>query len=87
MGRGVMAESLLALFTGVSPSENLQLLERTSLSPSAQGIMLVYDITNEKSFDNIRNWIRNIEEVKLVGLIHARELPICPFFSPYPRAP
>ena len=25
--------------------------------------MLVYDITNEKSFDNIRNWIRNIEEV------------------------
>uniref|UniRef100_A0A3B5AMG2 small monomeric GTPase n=1 Tax=Stegastes partitus TaxID=144197 RepID=A0A3B5AMG2_9TELE len=28
-----------------------------------QGIMLVYDITTEKSFDNIRNWIRNIEEV------------------------
>lgn len=26
------------------------------------GIMLVYDITNEKSFDNIQNWIRNIEE-------------------------
>ena len=25
------------------------------------GIMLVYDITNEKSFDNIKNWIRNIE--------------------------
>lgn len=31
---------------------------------STQGIMLVYDITNEKSFDNIRNWIRNIEEVR-----------------------
>lgn len=29
-----------------------------------QGIMLVYDITNEKSFDNIKNWIRNIEEVQ-----------------------
>lgn len=28
--------------------------------------MLVYDITNEKSFDNIRNWIRNIEEVRLI---------------------
>jgi hypothetical protein len=28
-----------------------------------QGIMLVYDITSEKSFDNIKNWIRNIEEV------------------------
>lgn len=27
--------------------------------------MLVYDITNEKSFDNIKNWIRNIEEVCL----------------------
>uniref|UniRef100_A0A8C4Z4V4 Ras-related protein SEC4 n=1 Tax=Gadus morhua TaxID=8049 RepID=A0A8C4Z4V4_GADMO len=26
------------------------------------GIMLVFDITNEKSFDNIKNWIRNIEE-------------------------
>ncbi len=22
----------------------------------------VYDITNEKSFENIKNWIRNIEE-------------------------
>jgi small GTP-binding protein len=29
----------------------------------AMGIMLVYDVTAEKSFDNIRNWIRNIEEV------------------------
>ncbi len=26
------------------------------------GILLVYDITSEKSFDSIRNWIRNIEE-------------------------
>lgn len=34
-------------------------------SLSTQGIMLVYDITNEKSFDNIRNWIRNIEEVRV----------------------
>lgn len=25
--------------------------------------MLVYDIINEKFFENIRNWIRNIEEV------------------------
>lgn len=25
--------------------------------------MLVFDITNEKSFENIKNWIRNIEEV------------------------
>ena len=31
---------------------------------TSQGIMLVYDVTNEKSFENIRNWIRNIEEVR-----------------------
>lgn len=30
--------------------------------------MLVYDITNEKSFDNIKNWIRNIEEVTTAHL-------------------
>ncbi|KFQ13886.1 Ras-related protein Rab-8A, partial [Leptosomus discolor] len=29
---------------------------------ASKGIMLVYDITNEKSFENIRNWVRNIEE-------------------------
>lgn len=26
------------------------------------GIMLVYDVTNEKSFESIKNWVRNIEE-------------------------
>lgn len=37
----------------------------------SQGIMLVYDVTNERSFENIKNWIRNIEEVKLfVYLLH-----------------
>eukprot|EP00066_Takifugu_rubripes_P005523 XP_003969638.2 PREDICTED: ras-related protein Rab-8B isoform X1 [Takifugu rubripes] len=34
----------------------------TAYYRGAMGIMLVYDITNEKSFDNIRNWMRNIEE-------------------------
>lgn len=34
----------------------------TAYYRGAMGIMLVYDITNEKSFDNIRTWIRNIEE-------------------------
>ncbi|XP_036865392.1 ras-related protein Rab-8A isoform X2 [Manis javanica] len=34
----------------------------TAYYRGAMGIMLVYDITNEKSFDNIQNWIRNIEE-------------------------
>ncbi|KAA8589947.1 hypothetical protein FQN60_013312 [Etheostoma spectabile] len=35
---------------------------KTSNLVLSNGIMLVYDITNEKSFDNIKNWIRNIEE-------------------------
>nr|ACF86285.1 unknown [Zea mays] len=26
------------------------------------GILLVYDVTDESSFNNIRNWIRNIEQ-------------------------
>ena len=26
------------------------------------GILLVYDVTDEKSFGNISNWIRNIEQ-------------------------
>lgn len=30
--------------------------------------MLVYDITNDKSFENIKNWIRNIEEVSTFNL-------------------
>lgn len=34
----------------------------TAYYRGAMGIMLVYDITNGKSFDNIKNWIRNIEE-------------------------
>lgn len=29
------------------------------------GIMLVYDITNEKSFENIVKWLRNINEVSI----------------------
>ncbi len=28
----------------------------------AMGIMLVYDITQEKTFDNIAKWLRNIQE-------------------------
>lgn len=28
--------------------------------------MLVYDVTNQKSFDNISKWLRNIEEVKII---------------------
>lgn len=34
----------------------------TSYYRGAMGIMLVYDITNAKSFDNIQKWLRNIDE-------------------------
>lgn len=35
----------------------------TSYYRGAMGIMLVYDITNSKSFENITKWLRNIDEV------------------------
>ncbi len=28
----------------------------------AMGILLVYDVTDEASFNNIRNWMKNIEQ-------------------------
>eukprot|EP00041_Stephanoeca_diplocostata_P008209 m.118694 g.118694 ORF g.118694 m.118694 type:complete len:216 (+) comp17220_c0_seq1:235-882(+) len=34
----------------------------TAYYRGAMGILLVYDITNEKSFDNIKTWIKNIEQ-------------------------
>lgn len=41
----------------------------TSYYRGAMGIMLVYDITNEKTFENIVKWLRNIDEVCLVQYI------------------
>lgn len=32
----------------------------------SQGIILVYDITDEKSFENIQNWMKSIKEVKTI---------------------
>eukprot|EP01100_Stratorugosa_tubuloviscum_P007234 TRINITY_DN302_c0_g1_i2.p1 TRINITY_DN302_c0_g1~~TRINITY_DN302_c0_g1_i2.p1 ORF type:complete len:216 (-),score=111.44 TRINITY_DN302_c0_g1_i2:27-674(-) len=34
----------------------------TAYYRGAMGILLVYDVTDEKSFSNIRNWMRNIEQ-------------------------
>jgi len=34
----------------------------TAYYRGAMGILLVYDVTDEKSFLNIKNWIRNIEQ-------------------------
>lgn len=37
-----------------------------SYSRGAQGILLVYDITNKWSFDGIDRWLKEVEEVCLV---------------------
>lgn len=34
----------------------------TAYYRGAMGILLVYDVSDEQSFQNIRNWIRNIEQ-------------------------
>ncbi|XP_031384539.1 ras-related protein RABE1a-like [Punica granatum] len=34
----------------------------TAYYRGAMGILLVYDVTDESSFNNVRNWIRNIEQ-------------------------
>ena len=36
----------------------------TSYYRGAMGIILVYDITSAKTFDNISKWLRNIDEVE-----------------------
>ena len=40
------------------------------------GIMLVYDITSAKTFDNIAKWLRNIDEVIIILI---NEVIICSF--------
>ena len=40
----------------------VSLIKMVFFSRGAMGIMLVYDITNSKSFDNIAKWLRNIQE-------------------------
>ena len=35
------------------------------------GIMLVYDITSTKTFDNIAKWLRNIDEVSISSRMFA----------------
>lgn len=55
-------DTLATLFRDTAGQERFRTIT-TAYYRGAMGIMLVYDITNEKSFENIRNWLRNIEEV------------------------
>ena len=47
----------------------------------AMGILLVYDVTDETSFNNIRNWMRNIEQHASDNVNKAR-----PSLPPIPHA-
>lgn len=53
--------SSIFLFRDTAGQERFRTIT-TAYYRGAMGIMLVYDVTNEKSFDNIKTWIRNIEE-------------------------
>jgi len=40
----------------------------TAYYRGAMGILLVYDVTDENSFQNIRNWVRNIDQHAAEGV-------------------
>ncbi|KAJ0000450.1 hypothetical protein NQD34_012292 [Periophthalmus magnuspinnatus] len=46
----------------------------TAYYRGAMGIILVYDITDEKSFENIQNWMKSIKENASAGV--SRMLPV-----------
>lgn len=43
------------------------MVQGSNVNPAIlQGIILVYDITDEKSFENIQNWMKSIKEVRIL---------------------
>jgi GTPase SAR1 family protein len=52
---------LLSLLQDTAGQERFRTIT-TAYYRGAMGILLVYDVTDEQSFQNIRNWIRNIEQ-------------------------
>lgn len=55
----------IVLFRDTAGQERFHTIT-TSYYRGAMGIMLVYDITSVKTFDNIAKWLRNIDEVKII---------------------
>ena len=51
----------LSLSFSISGQERFRTIT-TAYYRGAMGILLVYDVTEEDSFKNIKNWIRNIEQ-------------------------
>lgn len=58
----VLFEKIKIFFRDTAGQERFHTITM-SYYRGAMGIMLVYDITNAKSFDNIAKWLRNIDEV------------------------
>lgn len=44
-----------------------------SYSRGAQGVILVYDITNKWSFDGIDRWLKEVEEVRYDDFISGNQ--------------
>lgn len=40
----------------------------TAYYRGAMGILVVYDVTDERSFGNVRNWVRNVEQYASEGV-------------------
>lgn len=45
-----------------TPPPHAHTRTHTAYYRGAMGILLLYDVTDEASFNNIRNWMRNIEQ-------------------------
>ncbi|PPR81023.1 hypothetical protein GOBAR_AA39689 [Gossypium barbadense] len=51
-----------SFITTIGIDFKIRTIELDAYYRGAMGILLVYDVTDESSFNNIRNWIRNIEQ-------------------------
>lgn len=58
-----------AIFRDTAGQERFHTIT-TSYYRGAMGIMLVYDVTDERSFENIVKWLRNIDEVSSFVSFH-----------------